>query len=75
MNAESIKAIVALIVTCAVNVANVCGFALDYGVVYNTALSIASVACVAYVWWKNQNVTQAAQQAQEYLDELKKKDE
>ena len=33
MNAESIKAIVALVVTAAVNVANVCGFALDYGMV------------------------------------------
>lgn len=75
MNAESIRAIVALVVTCAVNVANVCGFALDYGMLYNTVLSIASVACVAYVWWKNQNVTLAAQQAQKYLDELKSKGE
>ena len=72
MNAESIKAIVALVVTAAVNVANVCGFALDYGMVYNVVLSVASVVCVGYVWWKNQNVTQAAQQAQEYLKELKK---
>lgn len=72
MNAESIKAIVALVVTAAVNVANVCGFALDYGMVYNVVLSVASVVCVGYVWWKNQNVTAAAQQAQEYLTELKK---
>lgn len=72
MNAESIKAIVALVVTAAVNVANVCGFALDYGTVYNVVLSVASVACVAWCWWKNQNVTQAAQQAQEYLAELKR---
>jgi hypothetical protein len=75
MNAESIKAIVALVVTAAVNVANVCGFALDYGMLYNTVLSIASVVCVGYVWWKNQNVTAAAQQAQEYLKELKSKAE
>ncbi len=75
MNVESAKAIVALIVTCAVNVANVCGFALDYGMLYNVALSVASVACVGYVWWKNQNVTAAAQQAQQYLAELKAKED
>ena len=71
MNAESIKAIVALLVTAVVNIANVCGFALDYGMVYNVVLSVASVACVVYCWWKNQNITAAAQQAQEYLNELK----
>ena len=71
MNAEAIKAIVALVVTAAANVANVLGFAVDFGAIYNTALSIASVACVVYVWWKNQNITPAAQEAQKVLNMLK----
>ena len=71
MNAESIRAIVALLVTAIVNVANVMGFALDWGTVFNVVLSVASVASVAWVWWKNQNLTAAAQEAQKFLDELK----
>lgn len=71
MNAEGIKAIVTLLVTVAVNVANAAGFALDFGALFNVVFSVASLAAVAWAWWKNQNVTDAAQQAQEYLDELK----
>ena len=73
MNAESLKAIVTLVITVALNIANVCGYALDFDTWYNVVFSIASVAMVAWSWWKNQNVTLAAQQAQEYLDELKGK--
>ena len=74
MNAESIKAIVTLVVTVVVNVLNAVGYALDYGTLYNVLFSIAALACVAWSWWKNQNVTIAAQQAQDYLDELKAKE-
>ena len=73
MNAESLKAIVTLVVTVAVNVANAAGYALDMGTLYNVVFSVASLIAVAYSWWFNQNVTEAAQQAQEYLDELKAK--
>ena len=73
MNAESLKAIVTLIVTVALNVANVLGYALDFELWYTLLFSIASLAAVAWSWWKNQNVTEAAQQAQIYLDELKGK--
>ncbi len=74
MNAQSLKAIVTLAVTCALNIANAAGFAFDYGTVFNVVFSIASLAAVAWCWWKNMNVTEAAQQAQEYLDELKAKE-
>lgn len=73
MNAQSLKAIVTLLVTAGLNIANAAGFAFDYGIVYNVVFSVASLAAVAYAWWKNQNVTEAAQQAQEYLDELRSK--
>lgn len=75
MNAESLKAIITLIVTVALNVANVFGYALDFDMWYQIVFSIASLIAVAWAWWKNQNVTLAAQKAQEYLDELKRKGE
>ena len=68
---EKVKAIVTLIVTAAVNVANVLGYALDMDTWVNAALSVASAICIVYSWWKNQNVTDEAQQAQLVLNQLK----
>ena len=68
---ERAKAIITIVVTAAVNIANVCGFALDADQWANVVLSIASAICIAWSWWKNQNVTAEAQQAQLYLNELK----
>ena len=73
MNAESLKPILTLVVVVAFNVANAVGFALDAGLLYNILFSVISLVGVVYTWWKNQNVTLAAQQAQEYLDQLKGK--
>jgi len=68
---EKVKAIVTLIVTAAVNVANVLGYALDMDTWVNAALSVASAICIVYSWWKNQNVTPEAQEAQLVLNQLK----
>lgn len=68
---EKVKAIVTLVVTAAVNVANVLGYALDMDTWVNAALSVASVVCIVYAWWKNQNITPEAQEAQKVLLELK----
>lgn len=71
MNTERIKAILTIIVTAAVNIANVCGYALDADMWVNAVLSIFSVITIVYAWWKNQNVTEEAQEAQIYLNQLK----
>ncbi len=71
MNTEQVKALVTLIITLAANIANVCGFAFDFDTWLQLGLSAASVISVIWCWWKNQNMTQAAQQAQQYLDLLK----
>jgi len=42
--------------------------------IYEGVSSVATVAMAIYTWWKNNNVTDEAQQAQEYLDELKSND-
>lgn len=68
---ERAKAIVTLIVVCAVNVANVLGYTMDADAWVNVALSILSAASIVYAWWKNQNITGEAAQAQVLLDALK----
>lgn len=70
---ERTKAILTIVVTAVVNVANVCGFAFDADAWVSVVLSIASAICVLWSWWKNQNITPEAQKAQIYLDELKGK--
>jgi len=71
MNSEQAKAIITIIVTAVVNIANVCGFALDADAWVNVALSILSAATILYSWWKNQNLTPEAAEAQKVLDHLK----
>lgn len=71
MNQERIKAIITIVVTAVVNIANVCGFAFDAEAWVSVALSIASAICIAWSWWKNQNVTDEAIEASKYLAELK----
>lgn len=39
--------------------------------IYEGVSSVATVVMALYTWWKNNNVTKEAQEAQEYLDELK----
>ena len=68
---ERAKAIVTLVIVCAVNIANVLGYAVDADAWVNVALSILSAASILYTWWKNQNVTEQAAQAQVLLDALK----
>lgn len=71
MNQETLKAILTIIVTAAVNIANVLGYALDMDTVLNAVLSVFAFACIVWSWWFNQNVTHEAQQAQIVLNQLK----
>ena len=71
MNIEQVKAFATLLVTVALNVANVAGYALNFDTWYNAVFGVLAVASLAWSWWKNQNVTEAAQQAQLVLDHLK----
>lgn len=71
MNIERAKAVITIVVTALVNVANVYGFAIDAEAWINVALSILSAVCIAWTWWKNQNITPEAIQAQAVLDHLK----
>lgn len=71
MNVERAKAIITIIVTAIVNIANIYGYAVDAEAWINVALSILSAICIAWSWWKNQNITYAAQQGQLVVDQIK----
>lgn len=71
MNMERVKAIATIIVTAAVNIANVCGYAADADQWVNVTLSILSAIAILYSWWKNQPITDEAIKAQRYLEELR----
>lgn len=71
-NDGTIAAFARLVVTLMVSVAAVAGYALDSGLIYNIVFSALALACILWTWWKNNNVTKDAQQAQLYLNELKR---
>lgn len=68
---ERVKAIITIVITAVLNIANLYGFAVDAGAVVNAVLTVLSFICIAWSWWKNQNVTKEAQTAQIYLNKLK----
>lgn len=48
-----------------------CGLALDADALYTGAAALIAAVCYVWSWWSNNNVTQAAQAAQKYLDSIK----
>lgn len=73
MNAERVKAILTIVITAVINIVNIYGYSVDADAVVSAILTIASFASILWSWWKNQNVTLEAQQAQRYLEALKGK--
>ena len=71
MNTETIKACVSALGVLIVACAGMFGFDVDAGMVQNGLSILAFVAAFAYGIWKNHNFTEAAQDAQAYLDMLK----
>lgn len=71
MNTERVKAIATIVITAAVNIANIYGYAVDADAVVNAILTIISAASWVVCWWFNQNVTFAAQQGQMVVDRIK----
>ena len=74
-NAETWSAFARLAVTLIVSVATVFGWTLDANLILNILLSAGAICLmVRALWWKNNNVTEAAQEAQLLLDEIKQRD-
>lgn len=72
MNAERVLAIARLACTLAATVAAGCGIGLDADALFVGIACVTATGCYAWSWWKNNNVTQAAQEAQKVLDEIRK---
>lgn len=71
MNSESVIAIVRIVVPAVCGVLGVLGIAVDAEAWTSVALVLAGAACSLWSGWKNNNVTEAAQSAQQVLDGIK----
>lgn len=74
-NRDRVVAIVRLACVLASTVAAGFGVALDADAMVTLAMVAVALAAGVWAWWKNNNLTSAAQEAQGYLDELKGKSE
>ena len=73
-NSQSAVAYARLIITIAASVAATFGWTLDAELWLSIVLSVFALALFCWSWWKNNNVTKAAQDAQIVLNELKAKE-
>lgn len=71
MNAERIIAIVRLVVMLVSAVAGGFGLAIDPDSLLTIAMCVVAAISGVVNWWKNNNITSGAQEAQKYLDSLK----
>lgn len=70
-NRERIVAIVRLLVMLASAVAGGFGLTLDPDSLGTIAACAVALVAGVYAWWRNNNLTKAAQDAQAYLDAVK----
>lgn len=68
---ERTKAIVTILITAVVNIANVYGYAIDAEPYVTAITSVLSALSIAYAWWRNNNITYAAQQGQLVVNRIK----
>ena len=68
---QSIVAFIRLGCMLATSIATMAGIALDANALYIAVSSIVTMAAFIWGWWKNNNVTPAAQEAQEFLELIK----
>lgn len=73
-NSESAVAFCRLLATLILGAATTFGWALDESLVFNVIVSIGALVMFVYTWWKNNNITEAAQETQKILNALKKED-
>ena len=72
---ECIMGIVRGIVPVVVTVLTIFGISADADILITVIGLILSIVTFVWSWWKNNNITLAAQQAQKVLDDLKSGEE
>ena len=70
-NHERLVAVVRLACALAATAAAGFGVALDADALVTVFLTVIACASCIWSWWKNNNVTQAAQDAQAYLEAIR----
>ena len=73
MDSEKVMAIARLAVSLALAIASGFGLALDADALLTGVGCVLALAAFVYSWYKNNNLTDAAVQAQHYLDAIKSK--
>lgn len=73
-NNETVKACVSGAVVIVVAVASACGIDIDGDMLTNVICAALLVLATGYGCWKNHNFTQAAQEGQKLIDEIKGKE-
>lgn len=71
---ERAGAIARLVCTLVAGIATMLGFYLDADELFTGICCIVALVCLIVTWWKNNNLTDAAIEAQEVLDSLKSGD-
>ena len=71
---ERAGAIARLVCTLVAGIATMLGFYLDADELFTGICCIVALVCLVYTWWKNNNITDAAIEAQGVLDALKSGD-
>lgn len=73
MNAQTIKACVSTLVLVLVTVASSFGISIDGDALTNVVCAVILIAATVYGCYRNHNFTQAAQEGQKLIDEIKGK--
>lgn len=68
---QTIMAFVRLVCTLVATAAAMFGFAIDAEALFTGAACLLAFGFFVWSWWKNNNVTEAATEAQEVLDLIK----
>lgn len=74
LNSQSIIAFARLLVTLVVNGAAMFSWTINEDLFYNVVVSALGVIMMGVIWWKNNNITEAAQEGQLLIDEIKDKE-
>lgn len=71
MNEQTVRALVSTIVTVAITVLSAFGIEVDGDLLTNVLCAVVLVGATIYGCWRNHNFTEAAQEGQKLVDEIK----
>ena len=69
---ERAKAVASIAITAGANIANVVGFAVDAEPFVTAVTSVISAGAIAWCWWRNNNITEAAMVGDALTTEIKR---